>query len=46
MPSVAPMPLARFQKMTKLSAGKNETAANEKAANTKNKISAGFFAVT
>jgi hypothetical protein len=46
MPSTAPMPLARFQKIPRLSAGKKEAAANENAADTRNRMSAGFCAAT
>ena len=38
----AAMPVARFQKIPSVSAGKNAEAANENAAETRNKISAGL----
>jgi hypothetical protein len=38
--------LARFQKMPSTSAGKNAAAANENAAETRNRMSAGFCAAT
>ena len=38
--------LARFQKMPSTSAGKNAAAANEKAAETRNRMSAGFCDAT
>ena len=46
MPSEAPHLLARFQKMPHTSAGKNAAAANENAAETRNRMSAGFCAAT
>ena len=46
MPSEAPHLLARFQKMPSTSAGKNAAAANENAAETRNRMSAGFCAAT
>ena len=46
MPSDAARPVARFQTRPRLRAGKNEAAAKEKAADTKNRISAGFYAAT
>ena len=42
MPRQAPALLARFQKIPRTRAGKNAAAAKENAADTKNKISAGF----
>ena len=46
MPSVAPHLFARFQKMPSTSAGKNAAAANENAADTRNRMSAGFCDAT
>jgi hypothetical protein len=46
MPSDAPHLLARFQKMPSVSAGKNAAAAKENAADTRNRMSAGFCAAT
>ena len=46
MPSVAPHLLARFQKIPQVSAGKNAAAASENAADTRNRMSAGFCAAT
>ena len=40
------MPVVRFQKMPRVSAGKKAEAANEKAADTRNRMSAGFWAAT
>ena len=42
MPREAPHLLARFQKMPRVKAGKKAAAANEKAADTKNRMSAIF----
>ena len=46
MPDEAPHLLARFQKIPSVSAGKNAAAANENAADTRNRISPGFCAAT
>jgi hypothetical protein len=46
MPTEAAMPVARFQKMPSTRAGKNAAAANENAADTRNRMSAGFCAAT
>src|SRR5690606_15231864 len=46
MPSVAPHLLARRQKMPITRAGKNDEAANENAADTMNRMSAGLRAAT
>ncbi|MCY1370845.1 hypothetical protein D9M69_579570 [compost metagenome] len=46
MPNDAAIPVARFQKMPSTSAGKKAAAANENAAETRNRMSAGFCAAT
>jgi hypothetical protein len=46
MPSDAADAVARFQKMPSVRAGKNAAAANENAADTRNRMSAGFCAAT
>jgi len=46
IPRLAAIPVVRFQKIPMTSAGKKPAAANENAADTRNRMSAGFCCAT